>query len=113
MRMPSEHNILLRRPGLLKFGAVASTVHGTLKFQTPEGPATVIASVCKPLECCQILQPSELIRNQKRPKLEEADANVIINPDHPEQPVKIGTTLSRETRSKLVTLLQQYRNIFT
>ncbi|KAI3767978.1 hypothetical protein L2E82_18407 [Cichorium intybus] len=32
IRTPSEHNILLERPGLLKFGAVASTVHGTLKF---------------------------------------------------------------------------------
>ncbi|KAI3708073.1 hypothetical protein L2E82_37107 [Cichorium intybus] len=112
VRTSSEHNILLGRPGLLKFGAVASKVHDTLKFQTLEGPATVIASVSKPLEYCQVLQPSELTRDPKRQRLEAGDANVVINPDYLEQPIKIGTTLPGEIRNKLITLLQRYKQVF-
>lgn len=44
IRHSTEHNIILGRTALLKLGAVPSTIHGIMKFDTPKGEATILAT---------------------------------------------------------------------
>ena len=58
----AEHNIILGRPALLKLGAISSTMHGIVKFNTSEGLATILATPPRQLQCFAIMQPAEMIR---------------------------------------------------
>ncbi|KAI3739892.1 hypothetical protein L2E82_30304 [Cichorium intybus] len=112
VRAPSEHNMILGRPGLLKFGAVPSTVHGLLKFRTPNGVACVLATSPQTLSCCQVMQPKDIIRPAKKARTEGSNDQEIINQDYPEQLIRIGTSLSTITRKKVIFLLKQYKHVF-
>ncbi|XP_076884508.1 uncharacterized protein LOC143533700 [Bidens hawaiensis] len=44
VRAPSKYNIILGSPGMRALRAIASTMHGCIKFPTPEGVATIRSS---------------------------------------------------------------------
>lgn len=51
IRHPVEHNIILGKEALLKFGVVLSTMHGIIKFSTTEEPGIVLATLPKEHQC--------------------------------------------------------------
>ncbi|KAI3493481.1 hypothetical protein L1887_41873 [Cichorium endivia] len=112
VRAPSEHNMILGRPGLLKFGAIPSTVHGTLKFKTFGGTACVLATNPQQLRCYQVMQPTDIVRPTKKVRSEESGDKAIINPAYPEQLVKVGNTLPADVRDAVITLLRKYKHVF-
>lgn len=50
IRHAAEHNIILGRTTLLKLGAVPSTMHGVMKFNTPMGASMILATPPKELQ---------------------------------------------------------------
>lgn len=61
IRHPEEHNIILGRMTLLKFGEVPSTVHGVIKFSITKRPWTVLETPSRELRCYEIIQPKEIM----------------------------------------------------
>ena len=112
VRLPDENNILLGRTALLQFQAVASTVHGILKFSTPTGPGTVIGTSRRQQRCLQIMAPADLIHQEKKARSNNATEKQVINSKHPDQPVRISTSLPKEAKERLVALLKQYNHVF-
>ena len=51
IRHPSEHNIILSRTALLRFGVVLSTIHRIIKFSTSHVPGTILATPLRELKC--------------------------------------------------------------
>lgn len=113
IRHSAEHNIILGRTALLKLGAIPSTMHGIIKFSTTEGLATVLATPPKELQCFEVMQPAEIAQETKRARVEKANEKEVINLEYPNQPVSIGRNLPERTRGKLVSLLRQYKHVFT
>nr|GEX31466.1 hypothetical protein [Tanacetum cinerariifolium] len=70
---PSPYNIILRRPRLKQLRAVPSTIHGTMKFPTPWGVATVVSQTLMVLKCInerkkQAAEPSKNNQHEAKPK---------------------------------------------
>lgn len=45
----TEHNIILEWTTLFRFGAIQSTIHGIVKFNTTEGPGTILETLPREL----------------------------------------------------------------
>ncbi|GJT04300.1 hypothetical protein Tco_0838762 [Tanacetum coccineum] len=99
VRSPSPYNGIIRRPGVRKLQAILSTAHGMLKLPVEEGVITLKSSRLVPLECAMVSGPKG-IPPATKPIIEER-VKVAINPEHPEQTVMIGSTLTEEGRNKL------------
>ncbi|GJS56301.1 hypothetical protein Tco_0629663 [Tanacetum coccineum] len=63
-----------------------------------------------PVECAMVSGPEEqhILVN----KVKEERVKVVINPEHPEQTVMIGSDLTKKARVKLCNLLQRSLDIF-
>ncbi|GJZ90768.1 hypothetical protein Tco_0662695 [Tanacetum coccineum] len=111
VRSPSPYNGIIGRPGIRKIQAIPSTAHGMLKFPVPGGVLTLRSSRIIPLECTMIsgleAQPSDVIRAA------EEKIKVAIHPEHPEQTIAIGSTLTEEGRKALCELLRCNLDIFS
>ena len=66
IRHSAEHNIILGRPTSLKLGVILSKMHGIVKFNTSGGPATILATSPRQLQCFTIMQPAEITRETKK-----------------------------------------------
>ena len=87
IRHSAEHNIILGRTALLKLGAVPSTMHGIMKFDTPKGEATILATPPRELRCYTVMKPAEITKGPKRPRGNPAKGKEVINEGYPDQPV--------------------------
>lgn len=56
---PTQHNIILGRTTLFRFGAISSTIQLVVKFGTTEGTRTILATPPKELRGYKIMQPKE------------------------------------------------------
>ncbi|XP_071700142.1 uncharacterized protein [Rutidosis leptorrhynchoides] len=104
VRSQSKYNVILGRMALQELSAIPSTVHGMLKFPTRAGVATlfsdraqVYADVSQP-----VFQPAPI----------KQEGGVVINHTFPEKVIKIGNTLSEETKSALCELLSNNADVF-
>ncbi|GKG22094.1 hypothetical protein Tco_0384689 [Tanacetum coccineum] len=110
VRSPSPYNGIIRRPGVRKLQAVPTTAHRIFKLPVEEGVITLKSSRLVLLECAMVSGPKG-IPPATNPIIEER-VKVAINPEHPEQTVMIGSTLTEEGRNKLCGLLQHNLDIF-
>lgn len=101
VQAPSPYYVILGRPGLMKLGAVASTIHGMMKFPTPQGIATVVSQ--RRLECQQVRMIGES---------EENEEQVQINPLYSDQMITIGKRMTEITKRKLITMLTESCDVF-
>ncbi|GKE56736.1 hypothetical protein Tco_1495921, partial [Tanacetum coccineum] len=110
VRSTSPHNGIIGRPGLRKIQAIPSTTHGMIKFPVTRGILTLRSSKIIPIECVMVSGPED----QPLPvnKVKEERAKVIINPDHPDQTVMIGSNLMEKARVKMCNLLQRSLDVF-
>nr|GEX01931.1 reverse transcriptase domain-containing protein [Tanacetum cinerariifolium] len=87
------------RPGVRKIQAVSSTAHEMLKFSVSKGIITLFSSMIIPLECTMVsrpeAQPSDIIQAV------EERIKSAIHPQHLEQTIAIGSTLTEEGRKAL------------
>ncbi|XP_023742246.1 uncharacterized protein LOC111890354 [Lactuca sativa] len=112
IRHATEHNIILGRSALLKLGAIPSTIHGIMKFDTPKGKAMILATPSKELQCYTVMKPVEITKGCKRPRGNLVKEKDIINENHPDQPINVGCDLPDHTRRALVDLLKRYKHVF-
>lgn len=98
IRHPAKHNIILGRTTLLKHGAIPSTMHGIVKFNTTEGSGTVLATPPKELQCFEIMQPIEIAQETKKAQVYSVNRKEIINEAYSDQLVSIGSNLPECTR---------------
>ncbi|XP_023742434.2 uncharacterized protein LOC111890558 [Lactuca sativa] len=112
IRHAAEHNIILGSIALLKLGVVPSTIHGVMKFDTPTGVATVLATPPKELQCFTIMKPVKITKEAKRLRHDPVKGKEVINERHPDQPVSIGCDISNHIRRALVDLLKRYKHVF-
>ncbi|GJX60774.1 hypothetical protein Tco_0292164 [Tanacetum coccineum] len=110
VRSPSPYNGIIGRPGVRKLQAVPSTVHGMLKIPVEGGVITLKSSRLVPLECAMVSGPERTLLANK-PTVEER-IKVAINPEYLEQTIMIRSTLTKEGRNKLCSLLQQNLDVF-
>ncbi|GJR02649.1 reverse transcriptase domain-containing protein [Tanacetum coccineum] len=99
VRSPSPYNGIIGRPEVMKIQAVPSTAHGMLKFPVLGEILTLQSSRIIPLECTMVsgseAQPSSITQAAKE------RIRVAIHPEHPEQTIAIGSTLTEEGRKAL------------
>nr|KAJ0214035.1 hypothetical protein LSAT_V11C400197270 [Lactuca sativa] len=112
IRHSAEHNIILGRTSLLKLGAVPSTMHGIMKFDTPKGEATILATPPRELWCYMVMKPAEITKGPKRPRGNPEKGKEVINEGYPDQPIDVGSDLPSPTRRALVDLLKRYKHVF-
>ncbi|GJU20530.1 reverse transcriptase domain-containing protein [Tanacetum coccineum] len=110
VRSPSPYNRIIRRPGVRKIQAVTSTAHKMLKFLVSGGILTLRSSRIIPLECIMVsrpeARPSDIIHAA------EERIKVAIHPEHPEQTITIGSTLTKEGQKALCDLLRRSLDVF-
>ncbi|XP_022032678.1 uncharacterized protein LOC110933780 [Helianthus annuus] len=100
INIPSNYDVIIGRPGQCAFYMAVSIGHGTVKFPTERGIAT--------------LQPSQeaYMVEGENSKSEEDKQRLIINPKYPEQRIRVNPSLSQETLSYLEKLLTHYSDVF-
>lgn len=113
IRHLSEHNVILGRTTLLKFGATSSTINGIVKFSTSQCPGTILATPPRELKCYKIMQLKDISTEVKRPKSDSSCKGEVINKEYPSQKVNVGTALLTATRQELIRLLQKYKHVFS
>ncbi|GKA63847.1 hypothetical protein Tco_0763453 [Tanacetum coccineum] len=94
---------------MMKLGAVASTLHALLKFETQGGIAFVRGERFQTHVCGQVS------RKRDHPE-EESDTKgierIIVNDAYPEQPLQIAANLSKMLKEMLHELLCHDKDIF-
>ncbi|KAK1431975.1 hypothetical protein QVD17_08812 [Tagetes erecta] len=95
----SAHNAIIGQPGLSLLGGVASTIHGSLKFPTPEGIGTIYSNKV----CAEISQKEATKSDHK---------GWVLNQHYPEQALLIGNMLTASGKDKLKRLLIKYEDVF-
>ncbi|GKB61408.1 hypothetical protein Tco_0917594 [Tanacetum coccineum] len=96
-------------PGMMKLGAVASTLYILLKFETQGGIAFVRGKRFQMHVCGQVS------RKRDHPEEErdtEGIEHIIVNDTYPEQPLQIAANLSKMLKEKLHELLCHNKDIF-
>ncbi|XP_071713034.1 uncharacterized protein [Rutidosis leptorrhynchoides] len=107
VRLYSRYNAILGRTSIQKFGAIPSTIHGMVRFLTDQGIATLESTPLDAL-CASV-------NDNGSATPEEKGANewwVIVNPEYPEQKVKIGGNLTQETKENLTNILIANSDVF-
>ncbi|XP_076904329.1 uncharacterized protein LOC143559728 [Bidens hawaiensis] len=100
VRAPSKYNVILGRPGMKALRAVPSTVHGYIKFPTPKGIATVRSS-------------TEIIASvTKKTQGKKGVEKWVLNGEHPEQTIRIGSQLSDKGKAGLKEVLLHNADVF-
>nr|GFA01800.1 reverse transcriptase domain-containing protein [Tanacetum cinerariifolium] len=105
IRAPLPYNIILGRPGLMKLGAVASTLHSLIKFQTKEGITIVRGERLQTNVCNQI--------SQKKTNDIKGMEHIVLNDEHSDQMLAIASNLPKTLKEKLRELLRSNKDIFT
>ncbi|GJV17543.1 hypothetical protein Tco_1362866 [Tanacetum coccineum] len=113
VRSPSSYNGIIGRSGVREIQAVPSKAHEMLKFPIPGGILTLRSSRIIPLECTMVsgpeARPSDIIQAAKE------RIKVAIHPEypeHPEQTIAIGSTLTEKGRKALCDLLRRNLEVF-
>ncbi|XP_076936980.1 uncharacterized protein LOC143604358 [Bidens hawaiensis] len=103
VQSPSKYNVILGRPGMKALRAVASTVHGCMKFPTPKGVATIRSSA-------EIV--ASIGMGSKSKRVPKGIEEWVLNGDYPEQTVRIGSQLTDRGKAGLKDMLLQNADVF-
>ena len=104
IRAPSRYNAILGRTGLYQLQAIASTIHGLLKCPSDKGVLTVKSMPMPASECSGAASQDRWT--------EAEEVQVVINPEYPEQAIRIGGNLPSQLRAELEALLKKHKRAF-
>nr|GEV05899.1 reverse transcriptase domain-containing protein [Tanacetum cinerariifolium] len=110
VRSPSPYNGIIGRPRVRKIRAIPSTAHEMIKFLVAGRIVTLQSSRIILLECSMVSEPGipwSAINQVREEKLQ-----VAIHPEHLDQTVTIGSTLTKEGRKELYGLLRCHLDVF-
>lgn len=93
---------------LLRFGAVASMVHGIVKFN----PSIMVDETPTRHRCYQIMEVPDITKGTKRKQYIHPKEKETSNNDYPNHLIRIGTDFQAIIRQKLVALLKRYTQFF-
>nr|KAJ0225073.1 hypothetical protein LSAT_V11C100018890 [Lactuca sativa] len=99
--------------GEFTWGLLHGTLSHNLMGKKPQTRAQIKGEGGEALKCYKIMQPKEISKESKRPRLEGLEGNEVINWDHPDQPICIGVTLPLKTRQAFIELLNKYKHVFS
>ncbi|XP_071727339.1 uncharacterized protein [Rutidosis leptorrhynchoides] len=99
-------SIRLGITALGKFGIVPSTIHGMIKFKIAKGVATISSASVIPI--CAAVN----VKNAVQEGVDAADNMVVVNPEYPDQKIKVGLNISADTKKQIVQLLVEYMDVF-
>lgn len=106
----SPYNGIIGRPGVRKIQAVPSTARGMLKFPVEGRVLTLRSRKIILLEFAMVSEPTAGTPMADPPA--EERIKVSIHPEHPDQTVTIGSTLTEEGLTKLCELLRRNLDVF-
>nr|GEU44629.1 hypothetical protein [Tanacetum cinerariifolium] len=109
VRARSPYNIILGHPGLMQFGAVASTLHALMKFQMEKGISVVRGERFQLNICNHIFK--------KRDRPEEANSteyidHIVINNAYIDQMLVIAANLPKMLKKQLHERLCSNKDVF-
>ncbi|GKA98042.1 RNA-directed DNA polymerase, eukaryota, reverse transcriptase zinc-binding domain protein [Tanacetum coccineum] len=110
VRAPSPYNIILGHPGMMQLGAVASTLHALVKFQTQTGITIIKGEKFQPNVCNYI---SRKRCQPERAKCIEDVEHVVVNDAHSDQTITIAANLPKTLKEKLCELLRSNKDVFS
>uniref|UniRef100_A0A2N9H312 Uncharacterized protein n=1 Tax=Fagus sylvatica TaxID=28930 RepID=A0A2N9H312_FAGSY len=105
----SPYNAILGRPWLHRMGAVPSTLHQRLRFPTPQGVMEVLGDQLAAKQCLNKEGSEERLPQEK---CAEKLVPVSVTKDEDQRQFLIGESLSGEHRTQLLTLLEEYQDVF-
>ncbi|KAK1433246.1 hypothetical protein QVD17_10155 [Tagetes erecta] len=107
----SVHNVILGRSGIRALGAVVSTIHGAMKFPTPEGLVTMMTE--SRIQVAEIRHSDGgKVGSYNEEQKKEATEQWVINDGYPDQKIEIGAELSEEVKLVLWELLVNSLDVF-
>ena len=109
IRAASPYNVILGRTGLLQFQAVASTVHGIMKFLTEDG---VVTMQSEPLKQPQVSPLAEIFETTRTVHTISEEKTLCINNQHTDQTIKVGAHLPGHLKEGLAKVLKRYVDVF-
>ena len=109
VRAPSPYKIILGRPGMMKFGAVASTLHALVKFKTEEGIAIIKGERFQTNNCNNISRKRD---HPERTNSAGDTDHIVINDAHPDQTVAISVNLHKTLKEQLCEFLRSNKDVF-
>nr|GEV86048.1 reverse transcriptase domain-containing protein [Tanacetum cinerariifolium] len=98
------------KAGVRKIRAIPSTAHEMIQFPVAGGIVTLQSSKIISLECSMVSEPKVLRPSINQVK--EEKIQVVIHPEHSEQTIAIGSTLTEEGRKELCRLLRRHLDVF-
>ncbi|XP_021981508.1 uncharacterized protein LOC110877628 [Helianthus annuus] len=101
----SIHNVILGRPVMCAFGIISCTIHGSLKFPTEAGVATLHSESTM---CVAEIRQSK--GNVQPPAL--LTEEWAIHPHFPEHKIAVGAQLPERTKKRLRKLLSSLLDVF-
>ncbi|GJY52368.1 hypothetical protein Tco_0443215 [Tanacetum coccineum] len=109
VRAPSFYNIILDHSGMMKFGAVASTLHALVKFQTERGIAVVKSEKFQPNSCNHISRKRDC---PKETKYANNFKHIVINDAHFDQTLAIAVNFPKALKEQLCKFLRSNKDVF-
>uniref|UniRef100_A0A2N9G3J4 Uncharacterized protein n=1 Tax=Fagus sylvatica TaxID=28930 RepID=A0A2N9G3J4_FAGSY len=105
----SPYNAILGRPWLHQMGAVPSTLHQRLRFPTPQGIMEIMGDQLAAKQC---LSREDREEHHPQEKCVEKLVLVSMAEGESQRQFLIGDSLSREHKSQLMALLNEYQDVF-
>ncbi|GJR62000.1 reverse transcriptase domain-containing protein [Tanacetum coccineum] len=114
VRSDSPHNLLLGRTAMQQMGIVVSTIHEAIKFHTPKGIGTLLSknSPQGPEKEQKIASKARQADKEDILSCVDAEENIVVNKQYPEQTITIGRQLQMKTKLKLQELLKAHTDVF-
>ena len=114
---PSLYNVIIGRPTLNCWKAATSTYYLKVKFPTKNGVGEVKGDQVLTRECYQAMLAVKenhtwMIEEKEEEKVEALETVELVNKE-PMKTTKVGTTISANTKKKLVQFLKENLDIFT
>ena len=106
---PSSYNVIIRRPTLNRWKVATSTYCLKVKFPMENGVGEVKGDHVLASECYQIVLAAKenhtwMIEEKEEEKVEALETMELVDGE-PTKTTRIGTTISTDTKKKLVQLL--------
>ncbi|GKC69207.1 hypothetical protein Tco_1115090 [Tanacetum coccineum] len=114
VRPDSPHNLLLGRTAMQEMGIVVSTVHGAIKFHTPNGVGTILSEHNSQRTMKEEGSLTNIGQGDAKDILSciDTEEKILINDEYLEQKVTIGRQLSTRIKMRLRDLLRAPADVF-
>ncbi|GJX26669.1 hypothetical protein Tco_0232965 [Tanacetum coccineum] len=114
VKSDSPHNLLPGRTTMQEIGIIVSTVHGAIKFHTPNGVGTIFSEHNSQRSMEEEGNSANSGQGDAKDILSciDTEEKIVINEEYLEQKVTIGRQLLTRVKMQLRDLLRAYADVF-